>query len=153
SLRVPSSALRFRPPAELTVVGDVGKGKGGKNNFKDFVKDGSDAKSGDSKESTDSKSTDTKETSKAVEKSETAKETTVAENGNGDGKGKRNRFNGDANVSGSGSGRGNFDISQFRGPDGKIDREKLAEFRAKNGGGNGSGKGFDPSQFKGRNNN
>lgn len=128
SLRVPSSALRFRPPAELTVVGDVNNGKTGKGDFKDAQKEN------DSKETSS-----TKETSKSGKSS---KETTVADSG----KGSRSRFNGDTNVGSGGEngGRGNFDIEQFRGKDGQIDREKLREQFAKNGGG------FDPSQFKGR---
>lgn len=129
SLRVPSSALRFRPPAELTVVGDVG-GKG-KANFKDASKDGGDVKDGETK------SAEPKQTSKA----EDSKETTVAENT----KGRRNRSNVDANADGSNAkGGGNIDINQFRDKDGKIDQEKLREQFAKNG------KNFDPSRFKGR---
>lgn len=128
SLRVPSSALRFRPPAELTVVGDVAKDKAGKG---DFSKDAQ-------KEATDGK-----ETSSTSGKS---KETTVADSA----KGSRSRVTGDANVGsgGEGSGRGNIDIEQFRDKDGNIDREKLREQFAKNGGFNRGN--FDPSQFKGR---
>src|SRR5690606_7595223 len=64
-----------------------------------------------------------------------AKETQVAENG---GEGRRGKGNGEF------KGKGGFDPSQFRGPDGQIDREALrAQFQGK--GGN-----FDPSQFQGK---
>lgn len=105
SLRVPSSALRFRPPEGMTVVGDFG-GKG--KDFKDFQKNG------------------TKETSKA----DSGKETTVAENA----KGKRNRTDANVEEGDSKGGRGNIDVEQFRGKDGNIDREKMREAFAKGGG-------------------
>ncbi|MEO5926583.1 MAG: efflux RND transporter periplasmic adaptor subunit [Bryobacteraceae bacterium] len=134
TLRIPSSALRFRPPAELTVVGDVagkgGKGKGGKDG----------APSTDSKDATPAPQP-LRETSKATEpvkqtrpQTETAK-ADGGKDGNPEGGGRRNRGGGD----------GGFDTSQFKGPDGQVDREALrAAFQAK-GGGN-----FDPSQFQGK---
>ena len=149
TLRVPSSALRFRPPAELTVVGDVGgKGKGGKNGGKDGAP------------ATDSKSTapqplpDSK-VSEAPKATQPAR-AEVAKGGNngggnndgGDNGGRRNRGDGSTDNGGRGGfgkGGGGFDPSQFKGKDGQIDREALrAAFQAK-GGGN-----FDPSQFQGR---
>lgn len=105
SLRIPSSALRFRPPEGMTIVGEVG-GKG--KNLKDFQKDGA------------------KETSKA----DSGKETTVAENA----KGKRNRTDANVEEGDSKGGRGNIDFEQFRGKDGNIDREKMREAFAKGGG-------------------
>lgn len=147
TLRVPSSALRFRPPQELTVVGDVGGGKGKANKDSKDSKDSGDAKDGAEK------SAEPKQTSKA----EDSKETTVAENA----KGRRNRADVDANADGDNAkgGRGNIDINQFRDKDGNIDQAKLREQFAKNGknfdpsrfkgraDGSGNGKGFDPSQF------
>jgi len=136
TLRIPSSALRFRPPAELTVVGDVpGKNKGGKNGG--AVKDG-----GATKEAVPApeplKQETKADTPKATTrpKADTAKETTTATADTGDGGGRRGGRNG-------GKG-GNFDPSQLKGKDGQpLDREALrAQFQAK---------GFDPAQFQGRN--
>lgn len=138
TLRIPSSALRFRPPAELTVVGDVAKGRGGKNGGKD----------GNAKDATTKDAVPAPqplpETSKAAapKQTETAKADFGKGGGNADtgdnGGGRRGGRNG-------GKGGGGFDPSQFKGPDGQIDREALrAQFQAK-GGGN-----FDPSQFQGK---
>jgi HlyD family secretion protein len=141
TLRIPSSALRFRPPAELTVVGDVGgKGKGGKNGAKDS----------DAKDAVPAPQP-LPETSKVAPKQTAPQRTEVAKNGNsddsgtGDKSGRRgNRGKGNFDAS-QFQGKGGFDPSQFKGKDGKIDREALrAQFQAK-GGGN-----FDPSQFQGR---
>ncbi len=140
ALRIPSSALRFRPPAELTVVGDVaGKGKGGKNGGKDAT---------DSKDATPQPLPDTK-VAPAAKSTETAK-AEVSKGGNGDGgQGRRNRGDGGTDSAKGGFGKGGgFDPSQFKGADGQIDREALrAAFQAKGGGGGGN---FDPSQFQGR---
>jgi multidrug efflux pump subunit AcrA (membrane-fusion protein) len=149
ALRIPSAALRFRPPEELKVIGDVGgKGKGGKGGFNkgDFNK--GDFNKGDDSKSTDSKATDSKQTSDNGKSKD--EPTRLAENTGGGNR--RNRGdNVDANNNGSGpasdnggfrrrggnagdgsdnGGRGNFDASQFKGRDGKN---------------------FDPSQFQGRN--
>ena len=156
TLRIPSSALRFRPPAELTVVGDVAKGKG-KNGGKD----------GNAKDATTKDAVPAPqplpETSKAVAPKQTAPQRTetakadfakgggnadTGDTGNGGGRrGGRNGGKGGGNFDPSqfqGKGGGNFDPNQFKGPDGQIDREALrAQFQGK-GGGN-----FDPSQFQG----
>ena len=141
AVRIPSSALRFRPPAELTVVGDVGgKGKGGKNGVpaeatKDAPKEVSKA--------------ETKATP-ADARPEPLKQTAPpAEVAQGGGRGRRggDGNGGDGQFQGRGKGGfpGGIDPEQFRGPDGQIDREKLrAAFQAK-GGGNGGG-------FQGRGN-
>ncbi|MEO8100428.1 MAG: efflux RND transporter periplasmic adaptor subunit [Acidobacteriota bacterium] len=139
TLRIPSSALRFRPPAELTVIGDVakgGKGKGGKDGG---FKDGGDTKAPDAKAP---ETTSKADVPKAAPKADTpAKETTVAQGDSGKGNRRGNRNGGD--------GGGNFDPSQFQGKGGRggdatggFDREALrAQFAAKGG---------DPSQFQGR---
>ncbi|MEP6961590.1 MAG: efflux RND transporter periplasmic adaptor subunit [Acidobacteriota bacterium] len=148
TLRIPSAALRFRPPAELTVVGDVGgkggKGKGGKDGG---FKDGGDSKATETPAATPAATP----TSKAVSKvdqpkaKEAAKETVVAEAETGKGKrGNRNGGNGGDGSGNFGKGGGgkNFDPSQFKGKDGSFDREALrAQFAAK---------GVDPSQFQQR---
>lgn len=145
TLRIPSSALRFRPPAELTVVGDVAKGKGGKGGGKD----------GNAKDAPATKDAvpapqPLPETSKATapKRAETAKADSAkggnapnadAATGDTNGGGRRGK------GGGGGKGGGNFDPNQFKGADGQIDREALrAQFQGK-GGGN-----FDPSQFQGR---
>jgi HlyD family secretion protein len=141
TLRIPSSALRFRPPADMTVVGDVAKGKGGKNGA--VTKDAVPVPE------------PLKEVSKAVEparerapratapvnaevaKADVAKGDATVEGGDTGGKGGRRNRTG---------GGGNFDPSQFKDKDGQpLDREALrAKFQGKGGGG------FDPSQFQGR---
>ena len=126
TLRIPSSALRFRPPAELTVVGDVpGKNKGGKGGN---VKDG-----GATKEAVPAP-----EPLKQESKAAAPKETTTAKADTGDGAKQGGRQGGRNGGKG-----GNFDPSQFKGKDGQsVDREALrAQFQAK---------GFDPAQFQGR---
>ena len=134
ALRIPSSALRFRPPAELTVVGDVaGKGKGKDGNAKD---------GGATKEALPAP-----EPLKQESKADAPKETTTAKadvaKGNGDGGNKGGR-NG---KGGNRKGGGNFVPSQFQGKDGQpVDREALrAQFQGKGGGGGN----VDPSQFQG----
>lgn len=157
AVRIPSSALRFRPPAELTVVGDVGgKGKGGKNGgpaeaTKDAPKEVSKA--------------DTKATP-ADARPEPLKQTAPqAEVAQGGGRGRRGGDTGggdggDGQFQGRGKGGfpGGVDPEQFRGPDGQIDREKLrAAFQAKGGDtgggfqgrGNGGGRNKDGGNGKG----
>lgn len=151
TLRIPSSALRFRPPAELTVVGDVAKGgKGGKNgNAKDAV-----TKDAVTKDAIPAPQP-LPETTKADAPKRTAKQTETAKAETGDnGGGRRGNRNGGGKGNfdpsqfqgrGGKDGGGGFDPSQFKGKDGQIDREALrAQFQGK-GGGN-----FDPSQFQGR---
>jgi len=129
TLRIPSSALRFRPPAELTVVGDVAKG--GKGGFKN-----GDAKTGGTK-AAEPAPTPLPETSKATERAKNAA-TAKVDGTPGEGGGRRGKGNFDPSQA-----RGGFDPSQFKGKDGTIDREALrAQFQGKGG--------FDPSQFQGR---
>ncbi len=143
TLRIPSSALRFRPPAELTVVGDVGgKGKGGKNG-------GKDGNATDSKNTAPQPLPDSKVAEPAKAKETVRAEVSKGDNAKGgtDGQGRRNRGDGSTDNGGRGGfGKGGgFDPSQFKGPDGQVDREALrAAFQAKGGGS------FDPSQFQGR---
>jgi HlyD family secretion protein len=139
TLRIPSSALRFRPPAELNVVGDtLTKGKGGKNGGKD----------GNATTSKEGAPQPLPETSKVAEppKQTQPARAEVSKDANTDGgQGRRNRGDGSTDNAKGGFGKGGFDPSQFKGKDGQVDREALrAAFQAK-GGGN-----FDPSQFQGR---
>ncbi|MEI9815234.1 MAG: efflux RND transporter periplasmic adaptor subunit [Acidobacteriota bacterium] len=145
SLRIPSAALRFRPPDELKVIGDTLKG--GKGGFGGFGKGGDDAT-----KSTDTGKSDAKETSKAEAPTKTVAQAepgtrgnreknvdaSVASTGDENTGGFRRRGNGGE----TGGGRGNFDPSQFKGrfknADGSFD---VSQFKGKN---------FDPSQFKGR---
>lgn len=169
AVRIPSSALRFRPPAELTVVGDVAKGgKGGKNGG-DFK--GGDTKADDAKDAKQVSQNDAKAKAPAADaRPEPLKQTApqeVAQNGGGrrgrggdgnfdpsqfqgrGGDGNQGGFQGrggDGNgggFQGKGGGRGlpaGIDPEQFRGPDGQIDREKLrAAVQAKGGFGGGNG--------------
>ena len=139
TLRIPSSALRFRPPAELTVVGDVpGKNKGGKGGG---GKDG--GKDGGTKDATPA--VPAPEPLKQESKADRAKETTTAKADFAKGDRGNSGDDGNTGVGRKGGGRnggkgGNFDPSQFKGKDGQpLDREALrAQFQAK-GGGNADG--------------
>jgi HlyD family secretion protein len=161
TLRVPTSALRFRPPPELKVVGDLpGKGKGAKDGAKGTV--------------TEVTKEATKEVSKAAETSRTepvaarpeplkqAAPQTVAQVAPGQaatgqpGEGRRGRRGGDGNFDPSQfQGREGFDPSQFKGRGG-FDP---SQFKGRGGGegpevgqfpGRGGRGGFDPSQFQGK---
>lgn len=153
TLRVPSSALRFRPPAELTVVGDVaGKGKDGKVGAKgapEATKEVSQTAPTKAAEPVTARPEPLKQETKATPV-ETAAQT--------EGEGRRGRRGGEgfdpAQFQGKGregfdpsqfqgkGGRGGFEPNQLKGGDGQVDRDAVrAQFQ---------NKGFDPSQFQGR---
>jgi HlyD family secretion protein len=142
AIRIPSSALRFRPPAELPVVGDVAaKGK----NFKDG---GPDAFKGDAAKQVSENNAKAPADARPEPLKQTAPQRTeVAQNApeegrrgrGGDGNFDPSQFQGKGGRGGGGFPEG-IDPEQFRGPDGQIDREKMrAAFQAKGGFGGGDG--------------
>ncbi|MEP7353911.1 MAG: efflux RND transporter periplasmic adaptor subunit [Acidobacteriota bacterium] len=159
TLRVPSAALRFRPPAQLAdkVVGDVGgkgKGKAGSATDKtgDATKSGATPASG---KETGSTKADAPVTARVKGTAPQANSEVASTGDDGTGKRRRGRGGdgggGDASVLADASGGDGtakaFDRSKFQGKN--FDP---SQFKGRNGGtGGGTGKTFDRSQFQGKN--